>query len=181
MILLEIFLTLFGIGLLAFGGGYVIVPLLQSEALARGWFESVYEFAHLVGLAQITPGPLGINIAAYTGHAVAGPLGAIAAVAGLLAPSFILILLVCLFLRKFYEHRLTQAALSGIRPVTVGLIASAGITFILMSLPLGGLSDTRGTLAMTAIFAAALGLSFVKKMNPIWIILICAALGILLY
>jgi len=181
MIFLEIFLTLFGIGLLAFGGGYVVVPLLQSEALARGWFEHISEFAELVGLAQITPGPLGINIAAYVGHGVAGPFGAIAAVAGLIAPSFVLILLVCLFLRKFYEHKLVQGALSGIRPVTVGLIATAGFSFILMSLPLGGLSDTRGIVAFAIIFAAAFGLSFVKKLNPIWIILLCALLGILLW
>jgi len=175
MILLELFWVFFMLGLLGFGGGYAIIPLLQSEVISREWM-TLYEFADIVAVTQISPGPMGANAAGYVGYAMAGPAGAIAAILGAIAPSFILILLVAHFFKKFYQARLTQSVMHGIRPVTIGLIASAGYTFFMMS-PFG---DIRNVVASVIIFMVAGSLSFVKKINPILIILVSAILGILL-
>ncbi|MCL2837926.1 MAG: chromate transporter [Oscillospiraceae bacterium] len=174
-ILLELFWVFFMLGLLGFGGGYAIIPLLQYEVVNRGWM-TLYEFADIVAVTQISPGPMGANAAGYVGYAMAGPIGAVAAIIGLIAPSFILVLLVAHFFKKFYQASLTQSILHGVRPVTIGLIASAGYTFFMMS-PFG---DVRNVAASVAIFMVAGSLSFVKKINPVLIILISAILGILL-
>ena len=175
MILLELFFVFFVLSLLGFGGGYAIIPLIQSEAINRNWL-TLYEFADITAITQISPGPLGANAAGYVGHAVAGPLGAIAAIIGAVTPSFILIFAVIFVFKKFYEKPLTQSVLSTVRPTAIGLIASAAFTFFMMS-PL----DTARNITVTAvIFAAALILSFVKKINPILIILLSALLGVIL-
>ena len=129
MIFFDLFITFFTFGSMGFGGGYVIIPMMQSEVvLNRGWL-TLAEFADIVGLSQITPGAIGINAASYIGHHVAGPLGAIVAVLGVAMPSFILVLLVALFFKKFYESDFIQNMLLGIRPVAIGLIASAAFMF----------------------------------------------------
>ena len=175
MVLLELFWMFFMLGLLSFGGGYAIIPLLQDEVVSRGWM-TLYEFADIVAVTQISPGPMGANAAGYVGYAMAGPVGAIVAILGAVAPSFILILLVAHFFKKFYQARLTQSILQGIRPVAVGIIASAGYAFFMMS-PFG---DARNITVSIIIFIVAGSLSFVKKINPVLIILISAILGILL-
>jgi len=177
MIFLDLFLMFFRLGLFAFGGGYVMVPLLQSEVISRGLLD-IYEFVSLIGLAQMTPGPLGINSAAYIGYELAGAIGAIVSVVGVIAPSFIIIIFICHFFKKFYEQGLTQSILGGIRPVTIGLIASAGVSIFMMLMPLEASNDI---IAKAAIILVALVLTLTNKINSIWIVIISAVLGILLY
>jgi chromate transporter len=129
---LQLVWSFFKIGLFSYGGGYAMVPMMQGEILAHGWLP-VREFADIVAISQMTPGPIAVNAATYIGYRVAGVFGSAAATLGVCLPSFILVILVTHFLRKFKESRAVNSLLSGIRPATVGLIRAAVLFFARMS------------------------------------------------
>jgi chromate transporter len=129
---LQLVWSFFKIGLFSYGGGYAMVPMMQSEIAAHGWLP-VREFADIVAISQMTPGPIAVNAATYIGYRVAGVFGSAAATFGVSLPSFILVILVTHFLQKFKESLAINSLLSGIRPATVGLICAAVIFFARMS------------------------------------------------
>ncbi len=124
MIYLKLFYIFFKVGLIGFGGGYAILPMIYQDVQAFGII-TADEFSNLVALSQVTPGPIAINAATYVGFKSAGLLGAIVASVGVSMPSFILIMIVMSFINRFKENRVVQAVLAGIKPATIGLMASA--------------------------------------------------------
>ena len=124
MQLLQLFLVFFKVGILGFGGGYAILPLIYQDVQAFGLM-SADDFSNLVALSQVTPGPIAVNAATYVGFRVAGILGAVVATFAVSLPSFAIIMLVLSFLDRFKQNPWVQSILSGIRPATVGLMASA--------------------------------------------------------
>lgn len=126
MIYLQLFFVFARIGLFGFGGGMAMLPIIYQGAKEFGLM-SADEFSNLVAISQVTPGPMAVNAATYVGFNCAGYGGALAATLGVAMPSFILVSLACFFINKFKESRLLDSAFAGIRPVTVGLIASAVI------------------------------------------------------
>lgn len=135
MIYWELFSTFFKLGLFGFGGGYAIVPLMEFEISAHGWLDMA-DFANIVSVSQMTPGPIAINAATYIGYHAApfGFLGALCATFGVVLPSFILIIAIANIFNKFNQHPVFQSILKGIRPVTIGLIASAVWFFATISI-----------------------------------------------
>ncbi len=125
---LKLFYIFFKIGMFAFGGGYVILPMIYQEIQS---FElmSADEFSNIVALSQMTPGPIAVNAATYVGYKSAGVPGAAFATLGVILPSFFIILTIIVFLNKFKTSPVVKAVLSGIRPATVGMIASAVVFF----------------------------------------------------
>lgn len=126
MIYLQLFIIFFKVGLFGFGGGYAILSLIYQDIQAFGTL-SADDFSNLVALSQVTPGPIAINAATFVGMKVAGILGAIVATTAVSMPSFILIMLAIAFINKFKNNRNVQYILQGIKPATVGLMASAFI------------------------------------------------------
>ncbi|MDW7656332.1 MAG: chromate transporter [Bacillota bacterium] len=126
MILLELFWSFFRIGLFSFGGGYAMIPLIQSEIQQHGWLTAA-QFADIVAIAEMTPGPIAINSATYVGYMVAGITGSLTATAGVTLPSLLLVLLVARFFARYQNNPLYMMVFYGIRPVVVGLIASAAV------------------------------------------------------
>lgn len=122
----NLFYIFFRIGLFSFGGGYAMLPLIFQSIQEFGIMTSA-EFSRLVALSQVTPGPVAVNAATYVGYQYAGIGGAAVATTGVVLPSFVLILIVMHFLKKFQESRSLESVLGGIRPATVGMIASAVI------------------------------------------------------
>ena len=122
--LLQLFFVFFRIGFFCFGGGYAMLPLIYQGIQEFG-FMSTDEFARLVALSQVTPGPIAVNAATYVGYQSSGVMGAIFATIGMSLPSIILVVLVMKFLMKFHENKGVKAVFSGIRPATIGLLASA--------------------------------------------------------
>jgi chromate transporter len=122
----HLFVMFFRIGLFSFGGGYAMLPLIFQGVQDFGIMTAA-EFSRLVALSQVTPGPIAVNAATYVGYQYAGLGGAAAATFGAALPSFLLILIVMHFIQKFEESKSLNAVLCGIRPATVGLIASAVI------------------------------------------------------
>lgn len=122
MIYLELFLSFLMIGFTSFGG-MTMIPLINDQMLSHGWM-TASEVADIVAIAEMTPGPLGLNCATFAGARTAGMAGAIAASLGVLAPSLTVTMLAAMFLKKFKENRLMEEALFGIRPVCIGMIFS---------------------------------------------------------
>lgn len=125
----QLYLLFAKIGLFTFGGGYAMIPLFQDELVTRHGFISAEEFANMVALAQVTPGPVGLNAATYVGYSQLGVAGAVAGTLGLMTPSLILVTAAAAFFLYFRDNVILRRMLSGIRPATLGLIAAAVIFF----------------------------------------------------
>ena len=124
MMILKLFFTFFKIGLLGFGGGMAILPLIYQSVLSFSDMEPE-TFANLFAISQATPGPIAVNAATFVGFQTAGLAGAAAATIGVAVPSFILVAIVFHFIHKYHDNPLVEGAFKGIRPATVGMIASA--------------------------------------------------------
>ncbi len=186
MILLELFLTFFKIGLFTFGGGYAMLPLIQSEVQAHGWM-SQSALVDFIAVSESTPGPFAINIATYVGSETAGILGSVLATLGVVLPSFIIILIVAQCYEKFKTSFAVKAVLSGLRPAAIGLIGSAVLTaaatvFVpAQPAPILEVITSYDFICGAVIFAVCLPLILKKKkkIHPIVVIAIAAALGII--
>ena len=122
---LHLFLLFAKIAVLTFGGGYAMIPLFQYELVTNNKLIAGGEFANLIALAQVTPGPIGLNAATYIGYQQNGFLGSLCATIGVVLPSLILIILLVYSLDKIKENVYFKGILGGIRAVTLGLIFSA--------------------------------------------------------
>ena len=176
MILLILFLTFFKIGAFTFGGGYAMIPLIQAEVNAHGWL-AAEEVINFIAIAESTPGPIAVNMATFVGTRMAGIPGAICATAGVVMPSFVIILIVAKCFRKFKSSRVISGCMSGLRPAVVGLIGSAVISVGKTVLFPAGIAFGTTFFIALAIFAVCAVLAF-KKLHPIAVICIAAVLGI---
>lgn len=181
MIFLELFLTFFKIGAFTFGGGYAMLPLIQAEVQAKAWIEQA-DLINFIAVSESTPGPFAINIATYVGNEMGGILGAVCATLGVVMPSWIIILIVAHCYEKFKTNRIVAGCMSGLKPAAIGLIGAAvisiGQTVFFPTELTTAVFGTREFYISLAIFAVMSVLAF-KKLHPIIIICISAAIGIL--
>lgn len=190
MLFLELFFTFFKIGLFGFGGGFAIISLIQNEVVAEHGWMTFSEFTDIVAVSQMTPGPIGINAATYVGYTAVvnagysagwGVVGSLLATFSTLLPSFILMLLVSRFLLKYTDHPAVRSVFSALRPVVIGLIASAA----LMLMNRENFGDPSKDMAQFLLSVYLFAASFVAinkwKMNPIQVIIISGAIGGLFY
>ncbi len=180
MIYLELFLTFLKIGALTFGGGYAMLPLIQSEVLAHGWMEQQM-IVDFIAVSESTPGPFAINMATFIGAEKGGVIGSACATLGVVFPSFVIILIVAKCFEKFKESKAVKGCMTGLKPAVVGLISSAILTVAAtVFVPSGFTLDifkSYEVYVSAALFVIALVLAF-KKRHPILIISLCAAVGI---
>lgn len=190
MIFLQLFYTFFKIGLFSFGGGYGMLSVIQGEVVTKyGWLTHT-EFTDIVAVSQMTPGPIGINSATYVGFtAVANAgysevlaiFGSLLASFSVMLPSFILMLLISKFLMRYRKHPSVEMVFSIIRPVVVGLLASAAL--LLMNRTNFGSPTTNPlqfTISILLFLFAFFGLKRLK-LSPILLILICGAISGVIY
>ena len=188
MIYLELFFTFLMIGAFTFGGGYAMLPLIQEEVAAKGWIDAA-ALVDFVAVSESTPGPFAINMATYVGSVVGGEklgvwgsiLGAFCATMGVVVPSFVVILIVAKCYDRFRQSKTVKGCMSGLKPAVVGLIGGAIVSvgatvFFSAGWAVSAFVELKTYLAM-AICAVMAVLSF-KKVHPIIIILISAAVGI---
>ena len=135
MTLLEIYWAFFKFGLLCFGGGYMLVPLLSAELVGTGPSDPLTPeaFANLVSIAQVTPGPIGINTATYVGFTQQGILGACLGTLGIVTPAVFLVILAVKLLKRYETSIPVQGFLAGMRPASFGLVLSAAVIFAELS------------------------------------------------
>lgn len=179
MILLELYLAFVRIALFSVGGGYAAMPMIHSQAVqAHGWL-TLAEYADLLTIAEMTPGPIAVNAATFAGMRVAGVGGAVCATLGAVTPSLVLVSLLAWVYRRYRSLSVIQGVLGFLRPAVVALIASAGLDVLALVL-FGGEEAALENLDLlgAALFVAALLLIRKGRKSPILVMLLCGALSL---
>lgn len=164
-------LTFSGVSLSLFGGGYVMIPLLQELVVEQIQWLTKTEFANAIAIGQVTPGPILIS-ATFIGYKVAGIGGAIIATVGIFLPPGLLMILCSELLKSIKNLKATEAVYRGIRPAVIGLIAVAAYT-------IGQSAEMH--IASVVIFILALFLLLKYKLSVLYLIPGSAILGLILY
>jgi len=181
-LLLQLFLSFLNIGVFSVGGGYAAIPLIQQQAVELHHWLTLTDFSDLITIAEMTPGPIAVNSATFVGIRLAGISGAIIATVGCILPSCIIVSTLAYLYYKYKTLRLMQDTLSCLRPTVVALIASAGLS-ILMLVLFGEEQTALGAVRWVGavLFAAALYILRKWKPNPIIVMLMCGGVGVLMH
>ncbi|MGI5976365.1 MAG: chromate transporter [Candidatus Limivicinus sp.] len=183
MKLLQLFLSFLQIGLFSIGGGYAAIPLIQEQIVdIHGWL-TMPQFADIVSIAEMTPGPIAINSATFVGIQVAGLPGALIATLGCILPSCVIVMSLAYAYYRFRGLNIVQGILSGLRPAVVAMIASAALGLLALTL-FGQRSFPKDCLGLNIqsflIFAAAFFVLRKWKLSPIAVMALSGAAGLLL-
>ncbi|SKC83585.1 chromate transporter [Maledivibacter halophilus] len=177
MIYIELFISFFKIGLFSFGGGYAMIPLISKEIESHGWL-TPSEFVEIIGIAEMTPGPIAVNSATFVGAKAVGVLGSIVATLGVALPSLLIILLISGFFFRNSNSPLSKLIFYGVRPVIAGLIISASFFIAKTSFFEEGiisLSSINYIAIIISVFILILSLK--SKIHPIVLIIMSGVLG----
>ncbi|MBE3576512.1 MAG: chromate transporter [Limnochordales bacterium] len=171
MVLLELFTTFLRIGAFSFGGGYAMIPLIEREIIDAHHWLTLEQFIDVVAISQATPGPVAINSATFVGYKVAGIPGSIAATAGVVLPSALIVLLLSWLFYRYRELPVVHDLLAGIRPATVVLIIMAAIS-----------TWSTSVVDLTSGFIAVVGVAVLAftRVDPLLVLLGGAVLGLLI-
>lgn len=178
----KLFLSFIQVGLFSVGGGYAAIPLIQNQIVDVHGMMTLEEFTDLITIAEMTPGPISINSATFVGIRLAGIPGAIICTLGCILPSFFICLALAFFYYKYRQLNGMQKILSALRPAVVSLIASAGLSILL----LGIFGDETKTFANIRpieciLFVTAFFLLRKYHLNAIQIIFGTGVVGTLIY
>ncbi len=181
MIYLQLLISFFQIGLLSIGGGYAAMPIIQNQVVdLHGWL-NMTQFADIIAIAEMTPGPIAINAATFVGIQVAGLPGALVATLGCILPSCAIVTGLAFLYYRYQNLRFVQGVLGGLRPAVVAMIASAGISLVLLAL-FGAreLPVQLAQLDVSSLVLLALALLALRllRASPIVVMLGCGAAGI---
>ena len=169
------------IGLFGFGGGYAMLSLIQSEIVGSDWCPQITNqtFTDIVAISQMTPGPIGINSATYIGYvATSAVWGSVAATIAVVLPPFLIVLYASHFISKHQNSSIIKGAFMGLRPVVVGLIASAAL--LLMNKENFGTSSP-DIIKSILLCASSFGVVFFTKIHPIAVIVAAGLMGYLIF
>ncbi|MGL5440233.1 MAG: chromate transporter [Filifactoraceae bacterium] len=172
--LLELFLTFFKIGITSFGGGYAMIPMMRGEIVNKNAYMTLTEFTDIIGISQITPGPIAVNVATYIGYTVTNSiLGAIVSTFGVILPSLLIGFALSYFFERLSGNKILDNGIKGLRLTVIGLIFSAGIMMV----------NKDNFIDETSIlfFLGTLILNYFCKVGPIYTILLGGILGIFFY
>ncbi len=187
MIYLRLIWSYLKIGLFGFGGGYAMLSLIEREIVGPGWITEKM-FTDIVAISQMTPGPIGINSATYIGYAAPmqagfshplwGVLGSVICTLVVVLPSFLLVAYTSHFIARHKESVAIRGIFMGLRPVVIGLIASAAL--LLMNAENFG-SENADILTSTIIAVCALAIVLFTKLHPILVIILSGVAGFVIY
>lgn len=181
--LTELAIAFLKIGLLSIGGGYAVIPMIQEEVVLRyGWI-SMEEFADIIAISQMTPGPLAVNTSTFIGIRAAGILGAVLATFGCVISGILISACLYRFLKKKQASVYVAEILRGLKAVSLGLIISAAATILLLTFT--GTSETAAVKSVdwraAGIVAGTVFLLRKKRMHPVFAMLLAGAAGVVLY
>ena len=185
MIYVDLLIGFLKVGMFAFGGAYGAIPLIRDVVLSYGWISDEM-LTYMIAVSESTPGPIMVNLATYVGGSQAGLAGALIATAAVVLPSFVIILLIMILLKKLLKNPYVQAVLRGVKPCIIGIILATGI-FMILQHCIGSVSDA--SFDMTAIImTAVLALIYFgstkvtkKGLSPIGLIGVSAVAGVIVY
>ena len=189
MIYLRLIWSYLKIGFFGFGGGYAMLALIENEIVTPGWITERM-FTDIVAISQMTPGPIGINSATYIGYVapaesspalsspVFGILGSLLCTLVVVLPSFVLVRYAGHYIARHHDSPALKGVFAGLRPVVIGLIASAAL--ILMNGENFGHTPSDVTISI-AMAAVALALTLFTKIHPILLIIAAGFAGWLIF
>lgn len=184
MIYLQLFSSMFQIGLFSIGGGYAALPLIERQIVGlRGWL-SATEFTDIITIAEMTPGPIAINASTFVGIRVAGIPGALISTLACVLPSCIIVITLAKIYYKYKNLNAIQYVLSGLRPAVVAMIASAGAGIMLLAFFTDGVisfSAQNIRFASLGIFTVGLFVLRKFKLNPLYIMGGAGVMGLAVY
>ena len=184
MLLIKLFFAFIQVGLFSVGGGYAAIPLIQEQIVNIHGLMTIEEFSDLITVAEMTPGPISINSSTFVGMRLAGVGGVLLCTLGCIIPSFCICLILAHFYYKYRSVGGVQTVLAALRPAVVAMIASAGMSILMLGLFQTDIfSASIGDIRFVelGIFAAALFLLRKFKVNAIAIILGSGVVGTLIY
>jgi chromate transporter len=184
MTYLQLLWSFFQVGLFSIGGGYAALPLIQNQVVEKNNWLTMGEFADVITISQMTPGPIAINSATFVGIRIGGLIGAILATLGCVLPSCIIVLILASIYYKFKGMSVVRGILNGLRPAVVALIASAGLSLVILVVWNGNkisLSLKDIDFLSVIIFALALFILRRFKLNPILVMAGAGAIGLCVY
>ena len=168
----DLFLTFAKVGVMTFGGGYAMLPILQREVVENKGWATEEELTDYFAIGQCTPGIIAVNTATFIGQKNKGTSGGIIATLGVVFPSLVIITAIAAFLSNFADIPLVQHALAGINAAVVALIASS-----VLKLAKSNLKDA----VSAGIFLAGLALAFFLKLSPVILIVCAGVIGWVVY
>lgn len=172
--LLQLFWSFCQIGYTSFGG-MSMVPLINDEMVSHGWM-TASEVSDIVAIAEMTPGPIGLNCATFAGMRVAGIMGSVISVLGVLMPTFTICAVAAVFFQKFKDSKLLKNIMVGVRPTALGIIFAVMISLSMTNyLVAGSVSIKAIAVGLTALFLLTKGKWSVPK-----VIVLSALLGLLI-
>ena len=183
MIYLELLWSFLQIGLFSIGGGYAAMPLIQQQVVDLHPWLTMTQFADIMAIAEMTPGPIAINAATFVGIQVAGIPGALAATLGCVLPSCVIVLTLAWAYYRFRGLSLVRGLLAGLRAAVVAMIASAGLSLLILALyGQRTLPQDMGSVRGVSALIFGLGLVILRrwKVNPVWVMAGAGAAGVLL-
>ena len=167
--LLKQFLIFFRIGAFTFGGGYAMIPLIQEEIVDKNEWMDNDEFLDTLAIAQSAPGAVAVNTAVFIGNKLNGFLGSMACLLGVILPSFMIILIIAMFLYQYRDNKIIDKMFLGIRPAVVALILSSVYKLAKAS----ELKKKSFIISILALIAVAF-----LDINPIWTIVVGGVFGV---
>ncbi|MCC8108575.1 MAG: chromate transporter [Planctomycetes bacterium] len=169
----SLFFTFMKIGLFGFGGGYAMLPLIGHEVVDNNGWATTGEFADMVALSQMTPGPVALNTATYVGFTNDGVLGSTIATIGVCLPPFIIMYVVCRYFLSMKDNPRVAGVMRLLRPAVVGLVLAAALVLLNRE----NFVDWKSG----AIFAVAFVLTAFTRLHPIPLLIGAGVAGWLLY
>lgn len=187
MIFWQLFVSYLKIGFFGFGGGYAMLSLIQNEVVVQHQWMTGSEFADIVAISQITPGPIAINSATYVGYTVGlqaggvgyGILGSLIATFAVCLPALTLMLLITRYFLRLRHNPLIEGAMRGMRPVVIGMIAAAALLLIFPHSTDSGEQNFIDLWSWLLFGGVLIGQW--KKINPILLIVLSAVAGMVIY
>lgn len=184
MIYIELFWSFFQVGLFSVGGGLAALPLIQNQVVDLHNWLSLTEFTDLITISEMTPGPIAINSSTFVGTRIAGVPGALIATFGCIVPSCIIVMTLAWLYKKYKNLAVIQGVLEGLRPAVVALIASAGLSILILAFwGERGFSLDIGSINFVSVILFSLALFILRKWKPSPIVVMfgCGIIGCITY
>lgn len=176
MLLLELFWSFVKIGFTSFGG-LSMIPLISSEMISHGWMNA-HEVSDIVAIAEMTPGPLGLNCATFAGMRAAGLPGAFIANVGALAPTFTLCFMAAVFFEHFKRNKRLSQIMTGVRPACVGMVAG-----VVIQLAIANYADSKGGIHVPSVILGLVNLILLMKfkLSIPKVLMFSALMGVIMF
>ncbi len=182
MLYLQLFLAFLQVGAFSFGGGYAAMPLISAQVVEKyGWL-STSDFADLVTISQITPGPIAINAATFVGNRLLGVPGAVVATIGVIAPSCIIVTLIAILYNKYKNLPILKESLKTLHPAVTSMILTAGLIILLpLVFRSGNISFDSNNFSLRPFILFLISLFALRKfkLDPVLVMILCGGIELL--